>query len=530
MPSPGRGSPPPRRSSPAGTRPPAAWTTPATQMGTGTGAVVLLRALPPAGQAARRRRGLLRRRCWRPDGIHWQAITDPAQRRDLVLQVLAQVPVLWVWDNVEPVTGFPPGTAQRLDPGRAGRAGGLPARPGPAAPGARCCSPPAATSRPGSAGCPPACSCRRCRCASGCSWPPRSPPATAIRLLEADWRPLLRFTAGNPLTITVLVGQALRENLTTTEQIEAFVARLRAGEAELEPGEDAALGRTRSLAASLSYGFTHAFTDGRARPARGAAPVPRHRRRRRPPRHGRPDIAGDDAVPELAGLTRDTAIALLDRAADIGLLSPLGGGYYAIHPALPWYFTTLYTATYGQPGDPAAQRAARAYTHALAALGNYYQDQDSTGAGDPVPALRAEEANLQHALALARQAQHWDDVTPLPAGPARPVSADRAGRGMGPARRRHHPRLHRPGHRRPAARPRRPLEPHHRIPGPARPWPRGTGLPPPASSTPASPGTGTRPPPPWPPPTISSPRLQRIQLRSLAVSLQDLGHILRGPG
>ena len=27
-----------------------------------------------------------------------------------MLQVLAQVPVLWIWDNVEPVTGFPAGT------------------------------------------------------------------------------------------------------------------------------------------------------------------------------------------------------------------------------------------------------------------------------------------------------------------------------------------------------------------------------------------------------------------------------------
>ena len=44
------------------------------------------------------------------NGIHWQAITGPAVRRDLIMQVLAQVPVLWVWDNVEPVTGFPPGT------------------------------------------------------------------------------------------------------------------------------------------------------------------------------------------------------------------------------------------------------------------------------------------------------------------------------------------------------------------------------------------------------------------------------------
>ena len=44
------------------------------------------------------------------NGIHWQAITDPGQRHDLVLQILRQVPVLWVWDNTEPVTGFPPGT------------------------------------------------------------------------------------------------------------------------------------------------------------------------------------------------------------------------------------------------------------------------------------------------------------------------------------------------------------------------------------------------------------------------------------
>jgi hypothetical protein len=44
-------------------------------------------------------------------GIHWHAITDLAQRRSIALQVLQQVPVLWIWDNVEPVTGFPAGTA-----------------------------------------------------------------------------------------------------------------------------------------------------------------------------------------------------------------------------------------------------------------------------------------------------------------------------------------------------------------------------------------------------------------------------------
>jgi hypothetical protein len=39
-------------------------------------------------------------------GIQWLALTD-AERRDVALQLLRQVPVLWIWDNIEEVTGFP---------------------------------------------------------------------------------------------------------------------------------------------------------------------------------------------------------------------------------------------------------------------------------------------------------------------------------------------------------------------------------------------------------------------------------------
>ena len=139
------------------------------------------------------------------NGIHWQALTDPGQRRDLVLQLLAQVPVLWVWDNTEPVTGFPPGTASAWtaeeqdqiaaflrDLAQETRCkvlltsrrdeqdwlGGLPAR---------------------------------------LALPPM-PMRERLQLAHAiatrhghhdpgtDWRPLLRYAAGNPLTITVLVS------------------------------------------------------------------------------------------------------------------------------------------------------------------------------------------------------------------------------------------------------------------------------------------------------------------------------------
>ena len=41
--------------------------------------------------------------------IHWLAL-DNDQRREVALLVLQQIPVLWIWDNVEPIAGFPSGT------------------------------------------------------------------------------------------------------------------------------------------------------------------------------------------------------------------------------------------------------------------------------------------------------------------------------------------------------------------------------------------------------------------------------------
>jgi tetratricopeptide (TPR) repeat protein len=342
------------------------------------------------------------------NGIAWQAVTDPAERRDIVMQILTQLPVLWIWDNVEPVTGFPAGAPSDWTPAEQGELAGLLRD---LAQQSRCKV--VVTSRRGEdtwLGDLPA----------RVQLPPM-PLRESLQLAAAlaarhgqalagvDWRPLLRYAAGNPLTVTVLVGQALRDNLASSEAVGSFVTRLQAGEAQLEAGEDAALGRTRSLAASLSYGFARAFTGGeRARLAvlhlfRDTAHADALRAM------GNQEALGEDAVPELAGLTRDAGIALLDRAAGIGLLESAGSGYYRIHPALPWYFTTLFAASYGPPGALAARRAARAYTRAIGALGHYYLDQAGEGrAAQVVPVLGAEEANLRHALDLARAGGLWD--------------------------------------------------------------------------------------------------------------------------
>ena len=53
--------------------------------------------------------GLMFEAMFEESGIYWRALNDE-RRRQVVLQALEQVPVLWIWDNVEPIEGFPAGT------------------------------------------------------------------------------------------------------------------------------------------------------------------------------------------------------------------------------------------------------------------------------------------------------------------------------------------------------------------------------------------------------------------------------------
>ncbi|MCX7841425.1 MAG: hypothetical protein N2559_18490, partial [Anaerolineae bacterium] len=135
-------------------------------------------------------------------------------------------------------------------------------------------------------------------------------------------------------------------------------------------------------------------------------------------------ITGEDySLPELRGLTREALIALLDRAAEIGLLTAHGHGYYSIHPALPWYFKSLFDTYYRElgtgvrvqkdgltPGSSPLTPALRAYVEAIGALGDYYHDQYIDGNRDVIDVLRMEEANLLHAWRLARANGWWRRV------------------------------------------------------------------------------------------------------------------------
>jgi tetratricopeptide (TPR) repeat protein len=328
-------------------------------------------------------------------GIHWLTLDDE-QRRSLALQVLTQKPVLWIWDNVEPVAGFPIGTesawsiqeqqdiANFLRAARETQAKFL------------------LTSRreerewlgdlPRRVSIPPMPMLERVELARAIA------DKQGNRMVDMDcWKPLLRYTDGNPLTITVLVGQVLRESLGTKDQIEKFVDQLRSGEKDIE--DDESQGRSRSLGVSLRYGSQSAFDEKERRILallsffQGFLYV---------------DALmlmgqGSFSLEELLWLKREDGLKLLDRAAEVGMLTALGGGYYRIHPALPWFYRGLFQQYY----KGREEEAMRAFVEALGTLGDYYMYQYEAGNREVVSVLAAEEANLLYALRMALRRGWW---------------------------------------------------------------------------------------------------------------------------
>jgi len=366
-------------------------------------------------------------------GVHWLALEDAA-RRDVALQLLKQVPVLWIWDNVEPIAGFPAGTQSAwsdaeqqelkdfLNAARETRAKFL------------------LTSRrdetqwlgllPRRITIPPMPMQERVQLARGIA------EKFGRRITDVDdWTPLLRFTQGNPLTITVVVGEALRKGLKTRLEIGDFVERLRKGETAF--ADEQSEGRSKSLGASLSYGFENAFSETERKQLallhffQGFVDVDALKQMG----NLKNIRTGEDfSLPELRGLTRETGIALLDRAAEVGLLTAHGDGCYSIHPALPWYFKNLFEKYYpseqptvdSQPSGiiPKSETlaphafgsagvrnpklsATRAFVQAMGALAVNYARQYESGNRDVIASLIAEEANMLHARQLARLQCWW---------------------------------------------------------------------------------------------------------------------------
>ncbi len=357
-------------------------------------------------------------------GIHWGALAELEQRRTIALQVMEQVPLLWIWDNLEPVPGFPEGAESAWSAAERAELLGFLRAAGRTR--ARFLLTSRRDERPWLADLPTRIAVPPMPMAERADFAEALAHKRRKRLALADWRPLLRFSGGNPLALLVVVRQALAEGLgqpgTGSKAIAAFVDRLRAGEAGF--ADEQSERRDRSLAASLDYGFERAFDEGQQRILallvffQGFVDVMALQL------IGNPDL--DWSLPALHGRDRQGLTALLDRAAGLGLLEALGGGTYRIHPALPWFFRPLFERYYpdqaitplssgeasgeGEPPTTAAQAATRAFCVAMGELGNHYFWEYEGGRRGLIGNLRAEEANLLQAWRLARREGLWNCV------------------------------------------------------------------------------------------------------------------------
>ena len=342
-------------------------------------------------------------------GIEWHALNDNAARRRLVLQVLRQFPVLWIWDNVEPVAGFPAGTESAWTPDeQADLADFLKQIKLDRATKARILLTSRRDEQAWLGGIPHREAMPRMRNSDAASLARSLGTEKEIARTEmADWQPLLDYCRGNPLTLRVIVGQAIRMGLRGQEQIGNFVEAIRGGEQAIEDADEKQ-GRDKSLGASLDYGFRNTFKDDE-KPIIALLHL----------FQGTVDVdaivwmgkAGDRALPELKGKTKEHLTNVLNRARDTGLLTHVGGTWYTIHPALPWFLGQLFARHYdGQQGRSTATAALRAWVEALGALGSYYHEEFNEGNRGVIQYLALEEANLLHARRTAHRHGWWDRV------------------------------------------------------------------------------------------------------------------------
>ncbi|MEL7434783.1 MAG: CHAT domain-containing protein, partial [Chloroflexota bacterium] len=155
------------------------------------------------------------------NGKPWHAIMDKAERREAVLDVLTKLPVLWIWDNVEGIHGFPRGTDSQWSVAEQQELADF-LRDAKNTQGKFLL-----TSRLDE------------REWLGEFLPKRiqmRPMPMRERILMADeivrhadryfewkvWQPLLQYTGGNPLTLQVLVTQAVRDGIRTQEAMRDF--------------------------------------------------------------------------------------------------------------------------------------------------------------------------------------------------------------------------------------------------------------------------------------------------------------------
>jgi tetratricopeptide (TPR) repeat protein len=225
-------------------------------------------------------------------------------------------------------------------------------------------------------------------------------PDIGARRADRAFGQLLEWLDGHPLSMRLVLP-----HLATTEP--AVLLGALQGTHPLPTGIDEQQGRTTSLAASLAYSFDHLPASDREHLVvlsllQGVADV---------------DVLGilsalDTTPARFRGMDARAWQGVLDRAAGLGLLNPIGGGMYALHPALPAYLSALWRSSQPQEdSDDEVQSAKSALVDAHAGLGLWLEQQISTQeASFAMAVIDRQRRNLGHFLGDALATERWDEA------------------------------------------------------------------------------------------------------------------------
>ena len=361
---------------------------------------------------------------------HWVSLPQE-ERFEVALHVLNQISVLWIWDNVEHISGFPEDQsslwtmeqqeelADFLRLARETQAKFL------------------LLSRPVKSNwlgelhttleLPPLPMRERLQLARSLT------ERNGYSLTDVDnWNPILEFSQGNPLALCGLAQQTLRQGLESGAQVRNLVERLKSGAKSFS--QNGASGVSPHLAATIDYLLDQSFREPEQSIMAllylfgGAVSLPRL-----------VGMVGNEKSSHLPEITRlkefqeikdDPEFSLLERAASFGLLEKVGTDRYTIHEALHWFLKKLFAKHYpghsesengrkllsafgrAQPESPPKETlAARSFVEELSRSGSRAAQRVAQGDLEAVDELAAEEPNLLQAIELARQLDWWDRIT-----------------------------------------------------------------------------------------------------------------------
>jgi hypothetical protein len=338
-------------------------------------------------------------------GIHWSALNEPDKRRNVVVQILRHFPIVWIWDNVETVAGFPDGTESQWTIDEQNELHDfLKQIKFDDASQVRILLTSRRDEQKWLGGIPHRIQMPRMRNSDAARLALKLGEEKNLAHSEiADWQPLIDYCAGNPLTLRVLVGQAVGARLRGKRQIADFVEAIRSGEQEIQDADEKE-GRDKSLGASLSYGFRNAFRDEELpiiallHLFQGTVSVAVFEMMERK----------IQALAELKDKNVEYIQSLLDRANEIGVLSRLGRGYFAIHPALPWFLRQFFGQYYGGGDGIKSSTAVTSWVKAVAVLANHCAEEFHEGNRTITELLAIEEFNVLHARRLALDNKLWE--------------------------------------------------------------------------------------------------------------------------